>query len=130
MHCCEIFATPQDSFIAPYIWAKRSQKRSHNFQRLLLCSMLCIDFLKFLENQGKEFYLRPIFFNLVKVGMSPVGIFLLKLTNGNRRSCEISSKLTIKTPEWCQWHLSCDILVNFKQIWHRVLVFLFLTLSI
>ena len=34
----------------------------------------------------------------------PAGIYLLKINNRNTRArCEICSKLTIKTPERCQW---------------------------
>ena len=50
-----------------------------------------------------------------------VSIYLLKFNNKNTRtSCEICSKLTIKTPEWSHWcqHFS-----------HLVLVFLLLTLN-
>ena len=55
----------------------------------------------------------------------PAGICLLKLNNRNtRKSCEICSKLTIKTPERRQF------IVNFEHISHLVLVFLLLTLNI
>ena len=43
--------------------------------------------------------------------------------------CEVCSKLTVKTPERCQWRLSGVIIVNFEHISHLVLVFLLLTLN-
>ena len=43
--------------------------------------------------------------------------------------CEICSKLTIKTPEWGQWHRSGVFIVNFEHISDLFLVFLFLTLK-
>ena len=33
---------------------------------------------------------------------NPAGIYLLKISHGNKIICEICSKLTIKTPERCQ----------------------------
>ena len=60
----------------------------------------------------------------------PSGIYLLKVNSRNTTaSCEICSKLTIKTPERRQWHCSCVFIVNFEHISHIVLVFLFLTLN-
>ena len=36
------------------------------------------------------------------LAVNPIGIYLLKVNNSNTRtSCEICSKLTIKTPERC-----------------------------
>ena len=43
--------------------------------------------------------------------------------------CEISSKLTMKTPEQPQWRRSGVFIVNYEHISHIVLVFLLLTLS-
>ena len=60
----------------------------------------------------------------------PVCIYLLKVNNRNtRKSCEICSKLTIKTPERCQWHRFSVFIVNFEHISHNVLVFLLLTVN-
>ena len=57
------------------------------------------------------------------------GIYLLKVNNRNTRTrCEISSKLTIKTPEQHQWRRSSVFIVTFKHISHLVLVFLLLIL--
>ena len=51
----------------------------------------------------------------------PAGIYLLKVNNRNTRArCEICSKLTIKTPEQCQWRRSGVFIVNFKHISHLV----------
>ena len=59
-----------------------------------------------------------------------VGIYLLKVNNRNTRTrCEVCSKLTIKTPELCQWRHSGVFIVNFKHISPLVLVFLLLTLN-
>ena len=45
------------------------------------------------------------------------GIYLLQVNNRNTRTkYEICSKLTIKTPEWCQasfWYLCCELWTNF-----------------
>ena len=41
----------------------------------------------------------------------------------------ICLKLTIKTREWHQWCCYDVFIVNFKHIWHLVLVFVLLTLS-
>ena len=47
----------------------------------------------------------------------PVGIYLLKANAiSTRTRCEICSKLTIKTPEWCQWRRSGVFIVNFDCI--------------
>ena len=54
----------------------------------------------------------------------------MKLVNSNTRiSCEIFSKLTIKTQERCQWYHSCVFIVNFDWISYLFLLFLFLDLS-
>ena len=77
----------------------------------------------------------------------PVGIYLPKVNNRNIRTrCELCSKLTIITPERCQWRRSGVFIFNFEHIsrqWGRsdvfilkferisclVLVFLLLTLN-
>ena len=61
---------------------------------------------------------------------SQSAIVCSKLTIENTRTrCEMSSKLTIKTPERRQWPCSGVFIVNFEDISHLVLVFLLLTLS-
>ena len=61
--------------------------------------------------------------------MSSAGICLFKVNSGNTRTiCGICSKLTIKTPEWRHWRRSGVFIVNFKRVWHIVLVFPLLTL--
>ena len=61
---------------------------------------------------------------------SPVGIYLLKVNNGNARTrCEMCSKLTVYTPEQRYWHRSGVFIVNFEHISHLVLMFLLLTLN-
>ena len=62
---------------------------------------------------------------VLELWINPVGIYLLKVNNGNTRArCEICSQLTIKTPE-CR---SGVFTVKFEHISHLVLVFLLLTL--
>ena len=64
-------------------------------------------------------YFRPI----------PSYIYLFKVNNRNtRKSCEICSKLTIKTPERRQWS-SGVFIVDFAHISHLLLVFLLLTVN-
>ena len=57
-------------------------------------------------------------------------IYLFKVNNRNiRKKCEIFSKLTVKTLERCHWRRSDVFTVNFENISHLFLVFLFLTLN-
>ena len=61
---------------------------------------------------------------------SSAGIYLLRVNNRNTRTrCEISLKLTVKTPERRHWGHSGVCIVNFQQVSHIVLMFLMLTLS-
>ena len=47
----------------------------------------------------------------------PAGIYMFKVNNRNTRtSCEIRSKLTIKTPEQRQWSRSGVFIVNFEHV--------------
>ena len=63
-------------------------------------------------------------------GHIPANIYLFKVNNKNtRRRCEICSKLTLKTPEWRQWHRSGVFIINFEHLSHLFLVFLLLTLN-
>ena len=60
---------------------------------------------------------------------SPTGNYMFKVNNRNtRRSCEICSRLTIKTPERRR-RRSGIFIVNFELILQLALVFLLLTLS-
>ena len=62
----------------------------------------------------------------------PAGIHLFKVKKGNTRTMsEVSSKLTLKTPEQRQLRCSGVFVVNFEEILflHLVLVFPCLTLS-
>ena len=57
-------------------------------------------------------------------------IYLLKVNNRNSRTtCEIFSKLTVKTPERHQWWRSFVFVFNLKPILYHFLVFILLTLS-
>ena len=56
--------------------------------------------------------------------------YLFKVnTRNTRKEKEICSKLTIKTPEKCQWRRSHVFIVVFEHISHFFLVCLLLTLS-
>ena len=58
------------------------------------------------------------------------GSHMFKVNNRNTRvSCEICSKLIIKTPERRQWLLSGFFIVNFEDIWHLGRLFLLLSLT-
>ena len=82
-----------------------------------------------------------IFFNMFAVNceyafsrqanlICPVGIYMFKVNNRNTRTRhKICSKLTIETPERCQWHHYGVFMANFEHISHLVLVFLLLTLN-
>ena len=64
----------------------------------------------------------------------PTNIDLLKIKNRNTRkrsetSPEVSSKLTIKTPERRQSRRAGAFIVNFENISHLLLEFLLLTLN-
>ena len=76
-------------------------------------------------------FLRSFFWSNIKSNRhNPAGYYMFKVNNRNTRtSCEICSKLTIKTPERCHWRRSGFFIVNFEHISHLVLVFLLLTLS-
>ena len=55
------------------------------------------------------------------------GIYLFKVNNGNTRTlCEICSKLTVKTRDWCQWRRSDVFINNFEHISHIFWCFHFL----
>ena len=54
---------------------------------------------------------------------NPASIYLLKVNNRDTKTrCEICSKLTIKTPERCNWRRSGVFTVDFEYISHLVLV--------
>ena len=60
----------------------------------------------------------------------PAGNYMFKVNSRNTRTrSEITSKLTIKTPEQLQWCRSVVFIINFEHILHLDLVFLLLTLS-
>ena len=60
----------------------------------------------------------------------PADIFLLQVNSRDtRKRCQICSKLTIKTPERCQWLRSGVFIVSFEHVLYLVLVFLLLTLN-
>ena len=58
-------------------------------------------------------------------------IYMLKVNNRNTgTTCEICSKLTIKTPKQRHWRCSGVFIVNFEHISHLILEFMLLTLNI
>ena len=58
-------------------------------------------------------------------------IYLFIVNNKNtRKTCEICSKVTIKTPKRRQWHRSGIFIVNFEHISPLFLALLYLTLKI
>ena len=70
------------------------------------------------------------FITVIYMTKFPANIYLFKFNSRDtRKSCEICSKLTIKTPEGRQWSRSGNITVNFKHISHLFLLFLLLTLN-
>ena len=76
------------------------------------------------------YYISETIFVLNPKDTKPVNIYFLKVNNGNTRTmCDISSNLTIKTPERHQWHSSGVFGVNFERISRIVLVFSLLTLN-
>ena len=90
------------------------------------------------------FYLIAILQNLIRVKIQifesfnsfhaidlfPANIYLFKVNNRNtRKTCEIYSKLTIKTSKRRQWRHFGVFIVNFEHISHLFLLFLLLTLN-
>ena len=60
----------------------------------------------------------------------PGGNYVFKVNDRNTRTrSKIYLKLTIKTPERCDWRHSGVFIVNFEHTSHLALVFLLLTLS-
>ena len=70
-----------------------------------------------------------MFQRVLNTSLYTASIYLLKVNNRNTRTrYEISSKLSIKTPERRR---RCDVfIVNFDYISHLVLEFLFLILNV
>ena len=92
-----------------------------------------ISTIKTLEH---SIYVILVFFLLTWTGICrtrktfPNRYYLLKVNNVKIGAIsEINSKLTIKTPEQCQWHRSGVFIVSFEQISHIALVFPLLTLN-
>lgn len=64
------------------------------------------------------------------IAFFPQSVCLFRFSNGcTRVMCVIFSKLTLMTPEQCQWPRCGIFLVNFEKILHLVLIFPLLTLS-
>ena len=59
---------------------------------------------------------------LVRNGLFPANIYLFKFNNANfRKMCEISSKLTVKTPKRRQWRCS-GVLMLTLNIFHNFFI--------
>ena len=112
---------------------KRDAKRLHRnvsgiWSNIFSCSLIasfkihdgaCIHYSIYVIKQFREYSCS-----------GPVCIYLLKVNNRNTgRRCEISSKLTIKTPQKRHWRRSGVSIVNFDYISHLVLVLLLLPLN-
>ena len=70
-----------------------------------------------------KYTIRSRFSLIILTGISPVGVYLLKVNNENVRTRrEICSKLTIKTPERHRWRRFGVSIVNFEHISHLVIV--------
>ena len=69
-------------------------------------------------------------YRVLNTPLYPGNIYLFKVNRRNtRKTCEIYSKLTIKTPERRHGRHSGVFVVNFELISHLFLVFLLLTLN-
>ena len=96
-------------------------QNSYNFLTALLCRLSGMDITwAFLKKRGNASELRFVqtsnkFFRMP----CPANIYLFKINNGNRKRCEIRSKLTLKIPAFS---------VNFEHISRLFLAFLLLTL--
>ena len=132
-------------FLPHEVFSKRKLKRKlkENKEELVFLPHFLHDFFK---KNTKFLYLvaftswdigRYVYSNYLltrlgrqKLSNYPANIYLFKGKNTNtKKRCEICSKLTIKTPERCQWRISCIFIVNFEHIGHLSLVFLLLTLN-
>ena len=56
-------------------------------------------------------------------------MYLFQIKNIDTRESGISSKLTVRTQERCQWRRLEIFIVNFDYVWNLALVFLLLTLD-
>ena len=83
-------------------------------------------YLYYLSLFNNIFQVNVIFLCPLKTrNTDPAGNCMFKVSNRNTRtSCEIFSKLTIKTPERCHWRRSGVFIVNFENISHLSVVFL------
>ena len=87
----------------------------------LSCSVRVLVFVIFIQ-----ILINILDLKLLKI-KNPAGNYFFQVNNRNIKTrCEISSKLTIKTPARHQWHRSDVFIVNFE---HIVLVFLLSTFS-
>ena len=60
-------------------------------------------------------FITNFFYNITLKNPAEIYLFKVKIWS-TRIMCEICSKLTIKTPERCQWRRSDVFIVNFEQI--------------
>ena len=132
-------------FLPHEVFSKRKLKRKlkENKEELVFLPHFLHDFLRKIpsffiwlhllrEILGQYVYSNYLLTRLGRQKLSnyPANIYLFKGKNTNtKKRCEICSKLTIKTPERCQWRSSCIFIVNFEHIAHLSLVFLLLTLN-
>ena len=118
------------NFLVKPDWhSKCEQNRIDKFVKSIKRSFIWFHKLNFISSYLLDLKFSNFQFSLIHI--TPTGIFLLNVNNRNTSTrCEICSKLTIKTPERCQWRRSGVFIVNFGHISHLVIVFLLLTLNI
>ena len=81
-------------------------------------------------NYGKMLFVNFKQSKCAMISSIPVDSYMIKVSNINTRtSCEMRSKLTIKTPKQHHCRRSGVFIDNFEHNSHLVLVFLLLTLS-
>ena len=112
---------------------KFRQMALKNFQATFLLGFPCLDIVRHHQSRSVKFIFQ-IWWNYTSPKSSSetnsAGNYIFKVNNKNTRTrSEICSKLTINTPERCQWRHSSVLIVNFKHISHLALVFLLLTFS-
>ena len=88
-----------------------------SFNNRLRTEFLC-KFSSGLRQSGSLLWWEPavMVLTVVWMGHAQDGIYLLRVSRSTRLRCEICSKLTIKTPERCQWRRSGFVIGNFEHI--------------
>ena len=122
-----LFCRPSGRFYGP-VRMRQSEARkdlTNDICHFARCHILISS--SFWKIKTRNFNPNPCFFSLAKLGTSSMGKLLKLIKSNTKASCEICSKLTKKTSEWCL-SVSFVFIVNFEHISHLVLMFLFLDL--